>query len=92
MFDWLHRFFCNRADAEYNQKLDLAFQKIATLEKEQKMTRLNMHNLQSALLAISSSQEGTSQDIRRLQETIHDMIEGIQYSMRQAEIHGDDFN
>ena len=51
-----------------------------------------MHNLQSALLAISTSQEGTSQDIRRLQEAIHEMLEGIQYSMHQVEMHGDDFN
>ncbi len=92
MFDWLHRFFCNRADVEYNEKLDLAFQKIVALEREQKITRLNMHNLQSALLAISTTQDGTSQDIRRLQEAIQEMLEGIQYSVHQAEMHGDDFN
>lgn len=67
-------------------KLDKALKRIDQLEADQKLFRAGMSNLQSALIAISTNQENVAHDVHRLQEAIHEMLEGIQYQM----MHGPD--
>lgn len=79
---WIRRLFFNSKD----DKLTNALKRIELLEAEQKMFRAGMSNLQSALIAITTNQETVAHDVHRIQEAIHEMLEGIQYQM----MHGPD--
>ena len=74
---WLRRLFtCRRGDS-----LQDALKRIEQLEAEQKFFKAGMSNLQSALIAISSNQEGVAQDVSRIQEAIQELLEGVQYHL-----------
>ena len=79
---WLRRLFVSS-----NNDLQDAVKRIEQLEAEQKMVRAGMSSLQSALIAISTNQEGVANDVHRIQEAIQEMLEGIQYQMMSG---GDD--
>ena len=77
---WLRRLFVSS-----NNDLQDAVKRIEQLEVEQKMVRAGMSSLQSALIAISTNQEGVANDVHRIQEAIQEMLEGIQYQMMNGD-------
>tara|TARA_Y100001970_G_C14231641_1_gene859025 strand:+ start:2658 stop:2915 length:258 start_codon:yes stop_codon:yes gene_type:complete len=74
--EWLKRLLLRRDD-----RLQTALKKIERLEEEHRMLKSGMSSLQSALIAISSNQEGVAQDVHRIQEAIQELLEGLQYQI-----------
>lgn len=78
---WIRRLMFGN---EVEQQLKQALQRIHDLEREQKVLRSSMANIQTALLAISSTQEGVAHDMNRIQETLQEIFDGVQYELMKG--------
>ena len=78
---WIRRLVFGSRDGEQFKE---ALQRIHDLEREQKLLRSSMANIQTALLAISSTQEGVAHDMHRIQETLQEIFDGVQHELMKV--------
>ena len=78
---WIRRLMFG---SEVEEQLKQALQRIHDLEREQKVLRSSMANIQTALLAISSTQEGVAHDMHRIQEALQEIFDGVQHELMKG--------
>jgi archaellum component FlaC len=75
------------------KELDEAKVKIERLEQKMEVTAMTMHNLQSALIAMSKTQDGVAHDVRHIQEIVQSVFQEFEgVSMWGTNSERDDFN
>ena len=57
------------------KELDEAKERIQVLESKVEVASMTMHNLQSALIAMSKTQEGVAHDVRHIQEIVQSVFQ-----------------
>jgi len=63
-------FFRGKRYSKLEEELRTATDRIALLEKKMEVTSMTLQNVQSALIAISKTQEGVANDVRSIQEVV----------------------
>ena len=86
--------FWKKNDPKLQKELEDAKERIALLENKMEVVSMTMHNLQSALIAMSKTQEGVAHDVRHIQEIVQSVFqefEGIPLLIG-SDFGKDDFN
>ena len=75
------------------KELDEAKARVERLEQKMEVTAMTMHNLQSALIAMSKTQDGVAHDVRHIQEIVQSVFQEFEgMSMWGANSERDEFN
>ena len=86
--------FWKKNDPKLQKELEAAKERITTLESKMEVAAMTMHNLQSALIAMSKTQEGVAHDVRNIQEIVQSVFQEFDGMplLIGADLGKDDFN